>query len=131
MSMAASIESRVPFLDHKVVEFAFSLSSNFKNDGHQSKIVLKDAFKRDLPGNIISRSKRGFEIPVLKWLKKDLAKVVKNELLSESFLNEQGVFNSQEVSKLWRKLNSSNPGDSHARIWGLVCFQWWWKRFYS
>jgi asparagine synthase (glutamine-hydrolysing) len=130
MSMAHGLEVRVPFLDKRVAEFAFSLPGHFKNDGKQSKIILKEAFKSQLPPGIIHRSKKGFEVPVLKWLRKDLKKIISDDLLSESLLNQQGIFNSGEVKKLLRKLHSMNPGDSHARVWALVCFQWWWKKYY-
>jgi asparagine synthase (glutamine-hydrolysing) len=130
MSMAHGLEVRVPFLDKRVVEFAFSLEGHLKNNGKQSKIILREAFKSQLPSSVIHRSKKGFEIPVLKWLRKDLKKLVHDDLLSETLLDKQGIFDSGAVKSLLRKLHSMNPGDSHARVWALLCFQWWWKKYY-
>lgn len=131
MSMANGLEVRVPFLDTKVVEFAFGLPDQFKNDGVNGKIILKEAFKNQLPEKILNRSKKGFDVPVLKWLRKDLKKMVRDELLSVDFLQNQGIFNVKEVRQLLKKVNSANPGDSHARVWALVCFQTWWRKYNS
>lgn len=54
---------------------------------------------------------------------------IKDDLLSEKFVREQGIFEYDEINKLKKKLFSINPGDVHARIWGLVVFQWWWKKW--
>jgi len=131
MSMAHGLEVRVPFLDYKVAEFAFSLPDNFKNDGVRNKIILKEAFKGDIPSKILDRPKKGFEVPLLKWLRKDLKKLIANELLSPEFVREQNIFDEKEVSKLTKRLHSMNPGDAHARVYALVCFQWWWKKYMS
>ncbi len=128
MSMANSLEVRVPFLDYEVVNFLFSLPSNYKIDGVMRKKLLQDAFRDFLPPELYNRPKKGFEVPLLKWLRKEMKSMIKDDLLSEKFIREQGIFEYTEINKLKRKLFSFNPGDVHARIWGLVVFQWWWKK---
>jgi asparagine synthase (glutamine-hydrolysing) len=128
MSMANGLEVRVPFLDFEVVNFIFSLPSDFKINKNLRKRVLQDAFKDILPAQLYNRPKKGFEVPLLKWFQREMKSLIVDDLLSEEFVNEQGIFDYSEISKLKTQLFSSNPGDIHARIWGLIVFQWWWKR---
>ena len=128
MSMANGLEVRVPFLDYEVVNFLFSLPSSYKIDGTMRKKILQDAFRDFLPAELYNRPKKGFEVPLLKWLRKEMKSMIKDDLLSERFIKEQGIFEYAEIAKLKRKLFSFNPGDVHARIWGLVVFQWWWRK---
>jgi asparagine synthase (glutamine-hydrolysing) len=65
---------------------------------------------------------------LLKWLRKELKGVIRDELLSKKFIEEQGIFHYPEIRKLRNALFGLNPTDAHARIWGLVVFQWWWRR---
>ena len=129
MSMANSLEVRVPFLDHEVVEFAFQLSSSSKINSEIRKRILQDTFRDILPDELYNRPKKGFEVPLLKWLRKDMKSIIINDLLEDSFIQDQGIFDLKAIQKLKKQLFSSNPGDVHARIWALVVFQWWWKRF--
>ncbi len=55
--------------------------------------------------------------------------LINDDLLSENLIKEQGIFDYKEINKLKQQLFSSNPGDVHARIWGLIVFQWWWKKY--
>jgi len=128
MSMANGLEVRTPFLDVNVVNFAFSLPSKFKIDKNLRKRVLQDAFRDVLPSQLYNRPKKGFEVPLLKWFRKEMRSFIMDDLLSEKFIREQGIFDYLEIEKLKQKLFSSNPGDIHARIWGLIVFQSWWKR---
>jgi asparagine synthase (glutamine-hydrolysing) len=129
MSMANSLEIRVPFLDYTVVDFAFSLPDHFKIDKNSTKKILRETFRKDLPQELFNRPKHGFEVPLLKWFQTGLRSLIEDDLLEEGFIDEQGLFNYTEVEKLKRRLFSSNPGDIAARIWGLVVFQYWWKKY--
>ncbi len=129
MSMANSLEVRVPFLDVEVVNFLFSLPDEFKIDGQMRKKILQDSFRDVLPPALYNRSKKGFDIPLLKWLRREMKSTLKDDLLSEKFIKEQGIFDYYEIKKLKRKLFSLNPGDVHARVWSLLVFQWWWKKW--
>jgi asparagine synthase (glutamine-hydrolysing) len=129
MSMANSLEIRSPFLDHKVVEFAFSLPASYKVDGQMKKKIVQDAFREALPAELYNRRKQGFEIPLVGWFKKELWSLINDDLLEENFLQEQEVFNVTAIRHLKKQLHSANPGDSHFTIWALMVFQYWWKRY--
>lgn len=129
MSMANSLEVRVPFLDHTVVDYAFSLPIQSKIDGSGRKKILRDTFRHDLPTELYSRSKKGFEVPLLKWFRKDLRSLIDNEYLGKEFIEEQKLFRYEKVKMLKQKLFSKNPGDSHAQVWALLVFQHWWKKW--
>ena len=126
MSMANSLEVRTPFLDYELVNFIFSLPVDYKINSSMRKRILRDAYRDMLPPELYNRPKKGFEVPMLKWLKREMKSMVE-DLLSEKAINDQGIFNYPEIKKLKEKLYSANPSDVHARIWGLVVFQWWWK----
>ncbi len=128
MSMAHALEVRNPFLDVEVVNFLFTLPDHFKVDGKMRKKLLQDSFREMLPAELYNRPKKGFEVPLLKWMRKDLKGVIRDELLSKRFIEEQGIFNHAEIRKLKSRLFALSPGDIHARMWGLVVFQWWWRK---
>jgi asparagine synthase (glutamine-hydrolysing) len=128
MSMANGLEVRVPFLDHRVVDFAFSLPLDSKIDAKMKKKIVQDAFRDILPAELYNRPKHGFEVPLLKWMRRELKSWI-DEMLDEKLIMEQGIFNVEEIRKIKSKLYSSNPGDAHARIWSLVVFQYWWKKY--
>jgi len=128
MSMLNSLEVRSPFLDHELVEYVMSLPSEYKINRHERKRILKDACRDLLPPEIFSRKKQGFEVPLLKWFRGDLRGMI-DELLDGKFLKEQHLFNPEEVKNIRKQLHSNDPGDSAARIWGLIVFQSWWKKY--
>jgi asparagine synthase (glutamine-hydrolysing) len=128
MSMANSLEVRTPFLDYEVVNFAFSIPSSYKIDKSVQKKIVKDAFKSLLPEEIFYRKKQGFEVPLLKWFRTDLKSMITDDLLKDDFIREQNLFYPEEIKKLKKQLFSSHPGEIHARIWGLIVFQYWWKK---
>ncbi len=129
MSMANSIEVRVPFLDHTVVDYAFSLPLSSKIDGQGRKKILRDTFRNDLPAALYTRSKKGFEVPLLKWFRKELRSLIEDDYLSKEFIEEQNLFQYSAIYGLKQKLYSLNPGDAHAQIWALLVFQRWWKNW--
>lgn len=129
MSMAHGLEIRSPFLDHNLVDFAFGLPAHFKIEGTRRKSILQDAFRSMLPEKLYNRPKKGFEVPLLKWLRNEMKSIIMDDLLAQKRIEEQGVFHYAEVEKLKQQLFSSNPGDVHARIWGLVVFQWWFRKY--
>ncbi len=131
MSMAHGLEVRVPFLDHEVVEFAFQLPHHTKINGQMKKRILQDTFRNLLPPQLYKRPKHGFEVPLLKWFRTELKDMIANDLLEKSFIEEQGIFDAEEIEKLKKKLFSANPGDVHANIWALIVFQWWWKKYFE
>ncbi len=129
MSMAHALEVRVPFLDKDVVDFVFSLPADSKINVHMRKRILQDAYREMLPTELYNRPKQGFEVPLLRWFRGSLRGIIKDDLLSDRFIAEQGVFDVKAVRNLKKKLFSWNPGDVHAQVWALIVFQHWWKRF--
>ncbi len=128
MSMANSLEVRVPFLDYTVVDYSFNMKPSIKTEMSSGKKILKSAFKELLPEEILNRPKKGFEVPLLQWFRTGLKSLINDDLLSEQFVKEQKIFNPDAVKALREQLFSANPGDIHARIWGLIVFQYWWKK---
>ncbi len=130
MSMANGLEVRTPFLDHNVVNFAFTLPSLFKINASIKKKILQDTFKSWLPAELYNRPKQGFEVPLLKWFRTELKSMITDELLDDDFIKEQDIFNTDAVKNLKSKLFSKNPGDAQATIWALIVFQYWWKKYF-
>ena len=128
MSMANSLEVRTPFLDYRMVDFAFSLPAGYKINGNSRKRIVQDAFREILPKELYNRPKQGFEVPLLNWFRTKLKNTI-DELTSKEFIESQSVFNYNSILKLKEKLHSNNPGDSAAQIWAIIVFQYWWKRF--
>lgn len=126
MSMAASIESRVPFLDHKLVEFAAKLPLKMKLRGLTTKYILRRAMRNRLPKEILSRSKMGFPVPVGTWLRGRFSHLTDEYILSERARN-RGIFDIDWVRAL---IARHQAGENHAeRLWMLINFEIWQRRF--
>ena len=131
MSMAHGLEVRVPFLDHNLVNYIVGLGPETKVSGGMRKRILQDAFKEILPKELYNRPKKGFEVPLLDWLRNEMHGEIENDLLSERKVLDQGLFDYTYVSSLKKQLQSNNPHDSPARIYGLLVFQNWWNKYLS
>ena len=126
-SMAASLEARVPLLDYKMVEFAFSLPAHMKVRGSTTKFFFKRAMEDILPHEIIYRRKEGFSIPIKNWLKTDL-KGLMLEYLSEKRIKEAGFFNTAYIKKMIDEHLSNKQNHAH-RLWTLILFNIWREKF--
>ena len=126
MSMAASIESRVPFLDHKLVEFTARMPREMKLRGGTTKWILREAMKAILPPEIIDRPKMGFPVPVGKWLRGDYKHIVDEYVLSERAVS-RGTFDPSFLRQLVAEHNSGVNHDE--RLWSLVNFEIWQRTF--
>lgn len=129
MSMAHALEVRVPFLDHDVVAFANSLPESFKVNSSMKKRILQDAFRDCLPKKIYNRPKHGFEVPLLAWMRGQLRNEIETKWLAEDRIEKQGIFEYNAIKALKQKLFSANPGDSHAHVWAIICFQEWYDQY--
>lgn len=129
MSMANALEVRVPFLDHEVVDFAFSLPAEFKVQGKNRKILLREAFRELLPEELYTRPKHGFEVPIMGWFKKELKPELTKYVFDRERIEAQGIFRWAEVNKTRRRLYSLDPADVHIQIWSLYVFQKWFERY--
>lgn len=128
MSMAVSIESRVPFLDHKLVELTAQMPVNMKLRGRDTKFLLREAMKGILPEAILSRSKMGFPVPIGNWFRNEFRHIVDEYVLSERALS-RGIFAPDFVREIVRK---HNAGENHdERLWFLVNFEIWQRRFFD
>ena len=128
MSMLNSLEVRTPFLDYRVVEFAFGLPVESKINSSIKKKIVQDTFRKILPSELYNRPKKGFEVPLLPWFQKELKSLIMDDLLSDKFIMEQGFFNPNYIQQIIKKLYSNNPGDTHALVWALIVFQNWYKK---
>ena len=129
MSMAHGLEVRVPFLDHRLVEYAFTLPDEAKVNRTMKKRILQDTFRSLLPASLYRRPKQGFEVPLLGWFRSELKTTITDDLLADDFIAQQQVFDPERIRQLKQQLFSSRPGDAHATTWALIVFQDWWKRF--
>lgn len=125
--MAASIESRVPFLDHKLVEYTARLPERMKLRGLTTKYILRRGMKGLLPPEILSRSKMGFPVPVGAWFRGRFRWVIDEYVLSERAMG-RGLFEEKFVRNLVERHQSG--GENHSeRLWSLVNFEMWQRRF--
>jgi len=123
MSMAVSLECRVPLLDHELVELAARIPEQIKIRNGRLKHVLKRALQPTLPANILHRKKRGFGTPMGAWLKGDLAPLV-NELLSAETVRARGLFRHAEIAKLIAA-HAANRVDGTDRLLALLNLEIW------
>jgi asparagine synthase (glutamine-hydrolysing) len=129
MSMATSIESRVPFLDHKLVEFTSSLPERLKLRGWTTKYILRNSMKGLLPEAILSRPKMGFPVPIGSWFRGAYAGVVDEYILSER-ASSRGIFDADFVKSLVKRHQIG--GENHSeRLWALVNFEMWMRQFFD
>lgn len=127
MSMAASVEVRVPFLDPELVNFSTSLPLNFKQRGRTGKWIFKRAMEPILPHDVIYREKSGFGVPLRHWLKHELKTQV-DDTLSDSVLRRRGIFNPAGVRRLI-ELDREGRLDASYPIFALMCIETWCRRF--
>ena len=128
MSMANSLEVRTPFLDHNLVEYVFSLPTNFKIDALNKKKILKDTFKAGLPENLFNRKKHGFEVPLEKWFQNELKSYVKENIFNNNSLVKLGYLNRKELSIMEHKLFKGNSGDTVLNTWALIVLDNWTRK---
>ncbi|RPI03513.1 MAG: asparagine synthase (glutamine-hydrolyzing), partial [Calditrichaeota bacterium] len=127
MSMAVSLEARVPFLDYRFVEFAATIPSSLRLQGKRTKHILKNAFRHILPPLILDRGKEGFSIPLKNWMKDELRPMML-EALSPQNVKEKGFFSSQYVDLLLQEHLRGQANHSH-RLWSLMVFHLWYDLY--
>jgi asparagine synthase (glutamine-hydrolysing) len=127
ITMANSLELRVPLLDHKVLEFAASLPDNAKLNGLTTKHILKKVLSPRVPKEIISRKKTGFPVPYERWLKNEFRKEALDILLDRRTL-ERGYFDKSFMRNFVEKEYSSNQSNPK-EIFSLICLEMWQRIF--
>ncbi|WP_447979459.1 asparagine synthase (glutamine-hydrolyzing) [Candidatus Nitrospira bockiana] len=127
MTMAASIELRVPFLDHRLVEFAARLPADLKIRNGETKYLLKKAVESDLPHDVVYRTKKGFPVPIAQWFKAGL-----HEVGSDLLLGPKSVISGFcEAAVIRRMLAAHKEGqcDLSNELWGLLVLEMWFQKF--
>ena len=122
-SMAVSLETRVPFLDHRVAELAAHIPLSMKIRGGKGKHILRELLHREAPAALFDRPKAGFAVPVGEWIKGPLRPWAE-DLLDRDRLSREGCFDGQVVDRRWRQ-HLSGRRDSTAAIWAVLMFQAW------
>jgi asparagine synthase (glutamine-hydrolysing) len=122
-AMAVSLETRVPYLDHHVVEFAWRLPLDLKIRGHETKWILRQLLYRHVPRELIERPKMGFGVPIDSWLRGPLREWAE-ALLDEHRLRNEGYFRPEPIRELWQA-HLSGRLDEQNRLWTVLMFQSW------
>jgi asparagine synthase (glutamine-hydrolysing) len=122
-AMAVSLETRAPFLDHRIVEFAWRLPLHFKLRGSSTKWILRQVLARYVPERLFDRPTRGFSVPVDEWLRGPL-KDWAEEMLSVSRLRDQGFFQPDLIRRSWAA-HLSGSSNRQAELWTVLMFQAW------
>jgi asparagine synthase (glutamine-hydrolysing) len=126
-TMAFSLEARSPLLDHEFLEMAASLPAEMKVRGGEKKVALRDALRPWLPGEILDRPKRGFEVPVSEWLRGELRPFAR-EVLLDGTARERGWFQDGYVQQLERR-HASGAEDNSKGLWTLLMLELWHRQF--
>ncbi len=126
MSMAVSIETRTPLLDHRIVEFALNLPPQYKMKRNAGKLILKEAMGERLPAAILNRNKQGFSIPLKHWLRGALRPLMVDTLTSRA-IRESGFFQPATI-ELWMSEHLAGKINHSHRLWALMVFAIWQER---
>lgn len=127
MSMAASLEVRVPFLDLDLVDFVSHIPIRYKQSGREGKWVLKKAMEPYLPKSVIYRPKSGFGVPLRRWMKEDLRELL-GDLLSVDSLNKRGLFSPKAVQELIYN-NDNGKIDASYTLLSILCIEIWCRAY--
>lgn len=122
-AMAVSLETRVPMLDKDVVEFAWTLPIDYEREGQTGKKVLRDVLYRYVPKEMMERPKKGFSIPIEKWLRQSELREWAESLIDRKTLEQQGILNPDVVWKIWKDF--IDRGEWRIQIWYILMFQEW------
>jgi len=124
-SMASSLETRLPLLNHKVIEFAWTLPLSMKYDKNISKRILRDVLFKRVPRELIERPKMGFSVPIADWLRGPL-KSWGESLIFDQENHKHDLLNQQSVNNLWKQHMSASR-DNSAALWSILMLQSWVK----
>lgn len=122
-SMAASLETRTPFLDHRLVEYSWTIPINMKIKDGKSKSILREILYSHFDKEVIDRPKMGFAVPLREWLIGPLRGIAE-ENLSEKALKEAGLLDAKKVKRIWQE-HLSGKRDHHSILWSIISLQIW------
>lgn len=126
-SMMVGLEGRVPLLDHRVAEFAWTLPLAWRTDPQEGKILLRRVLARHVPASLFERPKMGFEVPIGQWLRGPLRGWA-DELLDVGPLRQAGFFDAQAVRRIW-EAHSAGRADGGHLLWSVLMFEAWRRRW--
>lgn len=126
-SMAVALEVRCPLLDHRVIEYFWSLPRSYLRDGNDRKILLKKVLSRYVPPELYERAKMGFGAPIKQWLRGPLRDWAES-LLSADRLRREGVLNEKPIRRAWED-HIAGRADYEHRLWTVLMFQSWRERW--
>ena len=129
MSMAASLEARVPLLDHRIVEFALNLPPHLKLKGDKTKVILRSIMADRLPEAVLNKPKEGFSIPLKHWLRSELRPLM-HDLLSPDAVRKRGYFHPETVVR-WMSEHHRRRTDHSHRLWALMVFELWHRNVFD
>lgn len=129
MARFHNFEVRTPFLDKDLVEFVNSLPEEYKLKGNIGKRILKEAFKKVLPEEVFSRSKRGFEIPLHDWINEIWDEVVQKSWFEKSYLEAQNIFKFPGINQLKKDFQEGKTEEATVTMWAYIVFQNWYQRW--
>ncbi len=125
MSMAHSLEVRVPFSDKNIVDLATTLSTNYKVHKNETKILFRKIAKKSIPSQVANKKKLGFPVPLREWLKEeDIYRVIKKEFLNNTFFNKKYIIKLLDDHK-------NNRHDNYRKIWTIYTFLVWHKQYFK
>ena len=127
-SMAVSLESRVPLLDRRLIDFAFSLPKNQLLSGDKGKLMLREFLKGKVPSEILMLPKSGFGVPIENWLRNELKEFAYETLFSNN--DFEGIFDKQVLSNVWND-HLNNKSLQHHKIWTILMLKLWFKEYKS
>jgi asparagine synthase (glutamine-hydrolysing) len=127
MSMAVSLEARVPLLDHRVVAFSWSLPPEMKTGGGVGKRLLRAVLHRYVPRELVDRPKKGFAVPLDRWLRSELRDWAEN-LLDARRLEREGILDSAAIRRRWTE-HLAGKRNWQASLWTVLMFQAWKERW--
>ncbi len=128
-SMAVGLETRVPFLDHRLVEFALKLPSKYKINGGGSKVILKDTFSSMLPAEIFNAPKKGFCPPISSWMDRYFDPYFDSSLTFD-YVKNQGIMNWDYIQQL-RYYHKSKKRDNSMELFGIIMFDVWYRKYFN
>lgn len=122
-SMANSLETRVPLLDHRLIEFVWSLPLSLKTGSHGGKWLLKQVLYKYVPPALVDRPKMGFGVPIGEWIKNPMREWAES-LLDEQKIRQEGIFNFDEIQKKWRE-HLAGIRDWQSPLWAILMYLAW------